>query len=121
MLDAKARAAEFADARGHVYNVAELDRPEEIGAGVDQRNSDNSERVSQLVRLDPERRLEHLPGARVEDLKETAVEYDPGRIALAPLDGQFSAIDERRHALPPPALLIKMGGVGVNEIGRAHV
>src|SRR5262245_20867619 len=118
MLDVEARAAEFADARGHVYNVAELDRPEEIGAGVDQRNSDNSERVSQLVRLDPERRLEHLPGARVEDLKETAVEHDPGRIALAPLDGQFPPIDERRHVLPPPAVLIKIGRVGVNAEGK---
>src|SRR5262245_20669121 len=105
MLDVEARAAEFADARGHVYNVAELDRPEEIGAGVHQRNSDNAERVRQLVRLDPERRLEHLPGAGIEDLEETAVEHDPGRIALAPFDGQFPAMDESRHALSPPRCL----------------
>src|SRR4029450_10748599 len=116
MLDVKARAAEFPDARGHVPNVAELDRPEEIGAGIDQWNSDNAERVRQLVRFDPERRLEHLPGAGIEDLEETAVEHDPCRIALAPLDGQFPAIDERRHALPPPALLIKRGWVAVNGV-----
>src|SRR5262245_27636790 len=98
MLDVEARAAEFAHPRNHVDDVAESDRPEEISARVHQRNSDNTEGVRKLVRLDPERRLEHLPCAGIEDLEETAVEHDPGRVALAPLDGQLPAIDERRHA-----------------------
>src|SRR5262245_19650447 len=54
MLHVEARAAEFADPRSHVNDIAEFDRLEEIGARVDQWNSDNAERARQFVRLDPE-------------------------------------------------------------------
>src|SRR5262249_44408630 len=98
MLDVEARAAEFAHPPNHVHDVAESDRPEEISSRVHQRNSDNPEGVRNLVRLAAEPRLAYLPCAGIEDLDETAVEHHPGRVALAPLDGQMPAIDERRHA-----------------------
>src|SRR5205814_6758524 len=69
------------------------------GAHVDQRSSHDAECIRELVRLHAERRLEHLPGAGVEDFEEAAVEHDAGRIALAPRDGQLPAVNERRHSV----------------------
>ncbi len=57
-----------------------------------------SERRGELVRLHTERSVEQLPGAGIEHLEEAAVEHDAGGVALAPFDGQLSAVGEGRHA-----------------------
>src|SRR5690242_9788227 len=97
VFDVEAGAAELAHPRGHLDGVAELNGLEKIDAGIDQGDADDAERICQLMRLHAERGLEHAPGAGVEDLEETAVEHDAGRIALAPFDAQRAAIGER-HA-----------------------
>ena len=48
----------------------------------------------ELMRLDAERGLEQKPGAGVEEFEETRIEYDAGRVAIAPGNGQLSAVDE---------------------------
>ena len=53
--------------------------------------------VAELRRPHAERRLEQQPCAPVEELEEAAVEYDAGRIAMTPFDGELPAIDEIGH------------------------
>src|SRR6185437_5933955 len=89
---------ELAHARGHVNNIAEPDRLEEVGACIDQRNAHDAEDRGEFVRFDPECGVEQLPSAGVEDLEEAAVEHNARGVALAPFDGQLPAVGEGRHA-----------------------
>src|SRR5689334_15554108 len=82
MLHLEARAAELAHLGGDVRHVIELGGLHEARLGVDQRNPENSVSRPELARPHPQRRLEHEPGAPIEELEEAAVEHDARRIAM---------------------------------------
>src|SRR6516162_7881134 len=97
MLDVEARSAKFADERRNLDGVAELDRHEKAGTRVDQRDAGDVMEREQFRARHAERGFEQLPGAGIEKFEETAVEYDAGRIAGAPLDRETPAVDKSGH------------------------
>src|SRR5262249_21439762 len=95
----EAGTAERADSRGDVDHVTAFYRLDEISPYIHQWESHDAEGTGKLVRLDPKRGPEHLPGARVEYLEKAAVEHDAGGIALAPFDCKLFSIGKGHHAL----------------------
>ena len=71
------------------YDVAETRRHDEAGAGIDQRNTNDSIHGTKLMRLHAEGRFEQHPGAPIEELEKASVEDDSGGIAVSPLDGEL--------------------------------
>src|SRR5579872_7285269 len=86
VADVKARTAKFADPRCLLDRVAEACRPDELCAGIDQRNAHDAVCCRKVVRLYAERCLEQRPGAPVEIFKETRIEDDSRRVAMTPFN-----------------------------------
>jgi len=97
MCDLEARAAELGYLRCVIDDIAEPDRRDEARPDIDQRHGEDVEFRRQLVPGHTERGLEQRPGAGVEDLEESGVENDAGRIAIAPFDPELPAVDEIGH------------------------
>src|SRR5580692_5328298 len=97
MLDVEARTAELAHPRRELDDVAEPRRSEKARAGVDQGYAHDAVGRAEVVRLHAERRFEQGPGAPIEELEKPAVEDDPGRIAMAPFDGELAPVEEAGH------------------------
>src|SRR5687767_1056769 len=93
----EARSPELADPRFDVRHVAELCRKSERRLRADQRNPDDTVDLRQVLMRHAQGRLEHQPGAAVEELEEFRVEYDARRVAVPPLDLETPAEDKIAH------------------------
>ena len=81
----------------HLDHVTEFGRHHEFGARIDQRNAEDFEGLGHVLWLDAESGLEQVPARGIKELEEAAVENDPGRIAIGPVDGEMPLVDEVAH------------------------
>src|SRR5262249_10285251 len=91
-LHVEARPSEFAHMGNKLDRIAELDRNQETGASVHERNTGDFIRSEEFRPRHAEHGLEQLPGTLVEEFEEAAVEHDAGRIAGAPFDREPPAV-----------------------------